>query len=92
MENVDGPQLVIHDLNGLAIQAKNTGSGATTLAAIPRFADVISFRNCDNLFLGGFTAGHTKEPGACSGGVLSFQNCHQVMLEKMRLYPAHRDL
>ncbi len=86
MENVDGPQLVIHDLNGLAIQAKNTESGATTLAAIPRYADVISFRNCDNLFLGGFTAGHTKEPGACSGGVLSFQNCHQVRLEKMRLF------
>ena len=85
-ENVDGPQLVIHDLNGLSIQAKNTESGATTLAAIPRYADVISFRNCDNLFLGGFTAGHTKEPGACSGGVLSFQNCHQVMLEKMRLF------
>ena len=85
-ENFDGPQLVIHDVSGLAIQAKNTESGATTLAAIPRYADVISFRNCDNLFLGGFTAGHTKEPGACSGGVLNFQNCNGVMLEKMRLF------
>ena len=47
---------------------------------------MLGFRNCDNLFLGGFTAGHTKEPGVCSGGVLNFQNCNQVMLEKMRLY------
>ena len=85
-ENPDGPGLVIHDVNGLSIRANNTASGATTLAAIPRYADVISFRNCDNLFLGGFTAGHTKEPGVCSGGVLNFQNCNQVMLEKMRLY------
>lgn len=85
-ENPDGPGLVIHDTNGLSIRANNTASGATTLAAIPRYADVISFRNCNNLFLGGFTAGHTKEPGVCSGGVLNFQNCNQVMLEKMRLY------
>ncbi|MCR5844015.1 MAG: right-handed parallel beta-helix repeat-containing protein, partial [Oscillospiraceae bacterium] len=85
-ENYDGPQLVIHDVNGLSIQAQNTESGATTLAAIPRYADVIYFRNCDNLFLGGFTAGHTKEPGSCSGGVLRFEDCNQVMLEKMRLF------
>ncbi len=85
-ENFDGPALVIHDVNGLSIRAKNTESGATTLAAIPRYADVLSFRNCENLSLGGFTAGHTKEPGACSGGVLSFQNCGGVRLEKMRLY------
>ncbi len=85
-ENYDGPALVIHDVKGLSITAKNTESGATTLAAIPRYADVLSFRNCENLFLGGFTAGHTKEPGACSGGVLSFQGCNGVTIEKMRLY------
>ena len=85
-ESPDGPALVIHDASGLSIRANDTSSGATTIAAIPRYADVLSFRNCDNLFLGGFTAGHTKEPGACSGGVLRFQNCNQVMIEKMRLY------
>ncbi len=47
---------------------------------------MLSFRNCENLTLSGFTAGHTKEPGSCSGGVLNFQNCSQVTLEKMRLY------
>ena len=85
-ERPDGPALVIHDANGLSIRAGNSASDATTMAAIPRYADVLCFRNCDNLFLGGFTAGHTKEPGACSGGVLRFENCGQVMIEKMRLY------
>ena len=85
-ENPDGPGLVIHDVNGLSVQAQNSASGATTLAAIPRFADVIAFRNCSNLSLFGFTAGHTKEPGVCSGGVLNFQNCNGVRIEKMRLY------
>ena len=85
-EDYDGPELVIHDVNGLTIYAKDSSSGATTLAAIPRYADVLSFRNCENLTLSGFTAGHTKEPGSCSGGVLNLQNCSQVTLEKMRLY------
>ena len=85
-ESPDGPALVIHDADGLSIHANNTESGAVTISAVPRYADVLSFRNCDNLLLGGFTAGHTKEPGVCSGGVLNFQNCSQVMLEKMRLY------
>jgi len=85
-ENPDGPGLVIHDVNGLSVQAQSSASGATTLAAIPRFADVLSFQNCSNLSLFGFTAGHTKEPGVCSGGVLRFQNCHGVRIEKMRLY------
>lgn len=85
-ENPDGPGLVIHDVNGLSVQAQNSASGATTLAAIPRFADVLSFENCSNLSLFGFTAGHTKEPGVCSGGVLNFQNCNGVRIEKMRLY------
>ena len=85
-ETPDGPGLVIHDVDGLYIHAQNSASGATTLAAIPRFADVIYFTDCDNLSLSGFTAGHTKEPGVCSGGVLRFQNCNGVRLEKMRLY------
>ncbi len=85
-QSYDGPELVIQNVSGLTITAADTASGATTLAAIPRYANVLSFRNCENLFLGGFTAGHTKEPGSCSGGVLDFQGCSQVMVEKMRLY------
>lgn len=85
-KNVDGPSLVIHDIDGLSIRAMDTASGATTLTAVPRYADVLSFRNCDNFFLEGFTVGHTKELGVCTGGVLDFQYCHHVSIKKMYLY------
>ncbi len=85
-ESHDGPQLVIHDLRGLTIRAKADDAKATTLAAIPRYANVLNFRGCEDVQLLGFTVGHTKEPGACSGGVLSFQSCGGIRVEDMRLY------
>ena len=85
-ESYDGPQLVIQNANGLSIGAVDADNTATTLAAIPRYANVLAFRDCENLHLFGFTAGHTKEPGSCSGGVLLFQNCHKITVDQMRLY------
>ena len=85
-ESHDGPQLVIHDVGGLTLRAKSDDAKATTLAAVPRYANVLSFKNCENLELVGFTAGHTEEPGVCSGGVLEFQSCNSVRLDGMRLY------
>jgi len=46
----------------------------------------LNFENCDDIVLIGFTAGHTKEPGSCSGGVLYFRNCNNVRTDGMRLY------
>lgn len=85
-ESYDGPQLIISGVNGLTIHPKAAYAEATTLAAIPRYANVLSFTNCSDLTLVGFTAGHTQEPGSCSGGVLEFSDCHGVRLEGMRLY------
>lgn len=85
-QSYDGPQLVIQNVKGLTVRAANDDPKATTLAAIPRYANVLSFRNCEDIVLLGFTAGHTKEPGACSGGVLQFQGCGSVTVEQMRLY------
>ncbi|MBR4579561.1 MAG: right-handed parallel beta-helix repeat-containing protein [Oscillospiraceae bacterium] len=82
----DGPELVIQDVSGLTIHPKAAYPEATTLAAIPRYANVLNFRSCHDLMLVGFTAGHTREPGSCSGGVLNFQNCSNVRLDGMRLY------
>ena len=82
----DGPQLVIENVSGLEIRAKTDDPKATTLSAVPRYANVLTFRNCDGLQVAGFTAGHTKEQGSCSGGVLGFSNCSNVRTENMRLY------
>ena len=78
----DGPSLVINGVQNLSIIAESD----CTIAAIPRYADVLSFINCENISLRGFTAGHTEEPGACSGGVLSFKNCRGVAIDSCHLY------
>lgn len=78
----DGPELCISGVSNLKIVA----DGDCTIAAIPRYADVLSFVNCDNISLSGFTAGHTEEPGSCSGGVLAFENCWGIDIENCRLY------
>ena len=82
----DGPELVIRDVDGLSIRALAKDPKTTVIAAIPRYANVLSFQNCENLSLSGFTAGHTKEPGSCSGGVLYFQYCGNVEVHSMSLY------
>lgn len=85
-EDYDGPGLIIDGVTGLTIKAASSDPKATTIAAIPRYADVLEFHNCDDLTLIGFTAGHTKEPGSCSGGVLCFQNCGGITVDACRLY------
>ncbi len=85
-QSYDGPELVIHDVSGLSIGASGTDREATTIAAVPRCANVLNFRNCERIRLRDFTAGHTKEPGSCAGGVLNFLNCGEVTLDNMGLY------
>ena len=80
--SVDGPGLVITGVDGLSISA----SSGTTVAAIPRYEDVLKFKACSNISLSGFTAGHTEEPGACSGGVLYFDECSNISIDACRLY------
>ena len=82
----DGPQLIIHDVDNLTIKAKDSDPAATTLEALPRYATVLTFKTCTNVTVAGFTAGHTKEKGLCAGGVLYFEECEKIKVEKMRLY------
>ena len=82
INSFDGPSLVINGVEGLSIVAEND----CTIAAIPRYANVMSFINCENITLSGFTAGHTEEPGQCAGGVLDFQDCWGIGIDNCRLY------
>ena len=85
-ERGDGYELVIREASNLTIKAKNSNPSKTTLEALPRYANVLGFKNCKNVTVAGFTAGHTKEKGECSGGVLEFSDCETIRVEKMRLY------
>ena len=82
----DGPGLVIAGADNLTIRSKDGKTKSHTINAVPRYANVLTFVNCDNLILSGFTAGHTQEPGVCMGGVLMFQGCEFVSVDNCGLF------
>jgi len=82
VNDFDGPGLVITGVENLSIISENNA----TIAAIPRHANVLGFRECSGITLSGFTAGHTEEPGSCSGGVLCFDGCSDISIAGCRLY------
>ena len=85
-DSYDGPELVIHDVHGMIIQSASEEPVSTVLSATPRYANVLNLRYCEDVTLAGFTAGHTKEPGSCAGGVVNLENCGNIRIEEMRLY------
>ena len=58
----------------------------TSIAAVPRYANVIRFAGCKDLSVSDLTAGHTREPGFCTGGVLFMDNCDDSNVDKCGLY------
>ena len=84
-ECYDGPQLVISNVSNLTIRGGSKGA-QTTLCAVPRYANVLSFRSCDGLTISGLTLGHSEGMGECSGGVLDLEGCDSVAVDNCRLY------
>lgn len=81
----DGPELTISGVTNLTI--RGAGEDRTnTISAVPRYAYVLNFENCANIYLEGLTIGHTKEPGSCRGGVVSFWNSQDILIENCGLY------
>ncbi|MDO4973454.1 MAG: M56 family metallopeptidase [Eubacteriales bacterium] len=73
----DGPGLVITGIQNLRLIGQ--GKEQTTVEAVPRYADVLCFRDCENVTVASLTAGHRRgEPGSCSGDVLAFESCRDV--------------
>ena len=77
-------ELIIHDVEGLTI--RGAGIGKTTIAAVPRFACVIRFCKCSNITVSNLTAGHTKEPGFCTGDVLLMDDCTDTTVDSCGLF------
>ncbi len=82
----DGPGLVIEGLSNLTIMAQGDDYGAHVISATPRYSDVLTFDNCSAITISGFTAGHTKEPGSCAGGVILFRNCENMLVDSCGLF------
>lgn len=85
-EGFDGPELRITNVSNLTIRGSGEDHNANVISAVPRYANVLTFENCSNIHTVGFTAGHTKEPGYCIGGVLGFRNCQEILVEDCGLF------
>lgn len=86
IECFDGYQLVIHDVDNLTITTSDGNVKAHTISATPRYADVLRFERCRNGKISGFTAGHTIEPGSCTGGVIFLDNCDNMTVDNCGLF------
>ena len=76
----DGKEATLSGLKNLEI----LGSGARILAE-PRYAWVLSFKDCNSIALRDVVFGHT-EAGYCTGGVLRFESCSDLILERCELF------
>lgn len=76
-------ELNIHDVSNFALFAE---SSDVTIAAVPRYANVLRFSNCTDIALSGITAGHTEAPGECSGGVVLLENVDGAQINCCYLY------
>ncbi len=86
LEEFDGPSLVIYGVDNLTIRGESGDVNLCTISAVPRYADVLTFNNCGNITLSGFTAGHTVEPGECAGGVILAEYTDGFLVENCSLY------
>ena len=71
----DGEQLVVTDVSDITIVGDNS-----TLLIEPRYATVLTFRNCSNIKIIGLTLGHVPQKGSCAGAVLRFEGCDNIQL------------
>lgn len=85
-EGYDGPELHISNVSNLTIRGTGEDHGENLISSDPRYAYVLMFENCSNIHTVGFTAGHSKEPGYCMGGVLGFRNCQDILVEDCGLF------
>ena len=85
-EEFDGPALTISGVDNLVIRSESGDRKKCTISAVPRYADVLKFKSCTNVTVSGITAGHTVEPGYCTGGVLYYEDCDNVFVDQCGLY------
>ena len=85
-DNYDGPSLVIFNVQNLTVEGAEEDRTASTISAVPRYAQVLTFDNCNAITVKNLTAGHTVEPGECMGGVLLFRYSKDLLVENCGLF------
>jgi len=85
-EAFDGPELCITGVSNLTVRGNGADHTENVLSSVPRYSYVLTFENCANIHVFSLTAGHTKEPGYCTGGVLCFRNSQDILVEDCGLF------
>ena len=80
-EEFDGPTLVVQNVSNLTVRGSGDAATDRVLSAVPRYAYVLTFENCSNIYVTHITLGHTQEPGYCAGGVLQFRSSQSGLVE-----------
>ncbi len=85
-QTYDGPELYITEVSNLTIRGNGEDHNANIISSVPRYSNVLNFFNCSRLMVKGLTVGHTEEEGYCTGGVLFFVNCQDILVEDCGLF------
>lgn len=80
----DGTEYSVLGVKDIIIEGE-AGKTATVVVK-PRYANVLSFGQCEHVTLKNLTAGHSIEPGFCLGGVVRVDGCTDVSMEGLHLY------
>lgn len=81
----DGYEVRVQNAGMLRLRAAPGAEGKVELIAEPRYAEVLTFKNCGVVEMTGMVMGH-MDTGFCQGGVLKFDGCESVYLDGMDLY------
>lgn len=82
--DTDGPMLVLSGIKNLTIMS-NVKGDRRIVEVTPRYVNVFSFINCEDIHLSDLSLGHTEE-GYCSNGVLGFDGCTNVTIDNCGLF------
>jgi len=74
----------VNNVSNLCIEAKDDADAQFCID--DPYGPVFSFEGGRNITIRGITAGHTVEPGYCSGSVLYFNNVSGIDVDHCRLY------
>ena len=83
---VDGYELMIRNVENMTIRGGGNDRTEVIIEAEPRYANVLNFVTSSNITVANFTAGHTKEQGGCTGGVLFFKDSDYILAEDCGLF------
>ncbi len=85
-EVYDGYEAQIHDLRNTEFSSSTGDPKSVKIVVEPRYADVLSFYNCDNIMLRGLTLGHSPKKGSCAGSVVYMKDCGELWINDCDLY------